>query len=108
MEYFYFPALKTRSSELRAFSKLENKNEILPILSLTKSRISKNNLTGSINFKNRYWWRRHLQKQHPQGSTIALAILMNRLSAIKHLQYLLLQLYHIMLNMMRMIAKNQI
>ena len=41
MEYFYFPALKTRSSELRAFSKLENKNEILPILSLTKSRISK-------------------------------------------------------------------
>ncbi|WP_096017050.1 beta family protein [Campylobacter lanienae] len=51
MKYFYFPALKTRSSELTAFSKLENKDGILPILALTKSRISKNNLTGSIDKK---------------------------------------------------------
>ncbi|MCI6695050.1 MAG: beta family protein [Campylobacter sp.] len=51
MKYFYFPALKTRSSELKAFSKLENKNGILPILALTKSRISKNNPIGSIDKK---------------------------------------------------------
>ncbi len=51
MKYFYFPALKTRSSELKAFSMLENKDGILPILALTKSRISKNNPIGSIEKK---------------------------------------------------------
>lgn len=53
MRYFYFPALKTRESELRAYSELDeiDKETMLPILALTKSRISKNNPNGSLKRK---------------------------------------------------------
>lgn len=53
MGFVYFPILKSRTSELRAYENLsiQAKQEILPIIELTKSRISKNNPEGSIEKK---------------------------------------------------------
>lgn len=66
MLYYYFPAFKTRDSELRAYNKLNDsvKDKILPIVSLTRSRISKTNVDGNLEkkiddiekiFKNRFF-----------------------------------------------------
>lgn len=53
MSFVYFPILKSRTSELRAYENLsiQAKQEMLPIIELTKSRISKNNPEGSIEKK---------------------------------------------------------
>lgn len=53
MKYCYFPILKSRESELRAYKELtkENKGKILPILELTRSRITQKNKNGSIEKK---------------------------------------------------------
>lgn len=53
MNFFYFPILKSRTSELKAYENLSSrvKQNILPIVELTKSRISKNNENGSIEKK---------------------------------------------------------
>lgn len=53
MLYYYFPAFKTRDSELRAYNKLNDsvKDKILPIVSLTRSRISKTNVDGNLEKK---------------------------------------------------------
>jgi len=53
MQYYYFPAFKTRDSELKAYENLSNtiKDRILPILSLTRSRISKTNKYGGLEKK---------------------------------------------------------
>ncbi|WP_104697781.1 MULTISPECIES: beta family protein [unclassified Helicobacter] len=53
MEYYYFPILKSRDSELRAYKELSNedKKKILPILELTRSRITPRNRNGSIEKK---------------------------------------------------------
>ncbi|WP_334085048.1 beta family protein [Helicobacter typhlonius] len=53
MDFVYFPILKSRTSELRAYENLSipAKKEILPIIELTKSRVSKSNPEGSIEKK---------------------------------------------------------
>lgn len=53
MGFVYFPILKSRTSELRAYENLSipAKKEILPIIELTKSRVSKSNPEGSIEKK---------------------------------------------------------
>lgn len=53
MKYYYFPIFKSRHSELRAYKELSSndKKDILPILELTKSRVSKNNENGSVEKK---------------------------------------------------------
>ncbi|RDU63550.1 beta family protein [Helicobacter sp. MIT 14-3879] len=53
MSFVYFPILKSRTSELRAYENLsiQSKQEMLPIIELTKSRISKSNPEGSIEKK---------------------------------------------------------
>lgn len=53
MKYCYFPILKSRDSELKAYKELsiEDKKEILPIVELTRSRISKKNENGSVEKK---------------------------------------------------------
>lgn len=53
MGFVYFPILKSRTSELRAYENLsiQAKQEMLPIIELTKSRISKSNPEGSIKKK---------------------------------------------------------
>ncbi|ENQ6619329.1 hypothetical protein ACEQHX_000665 [Campylobacter lari] len=53
MEYVYFPVMKSRNSELKSYQELSRniKNKILPIVELTRSRISKNNLNGSVDKK---------------------------------------------------------
>lgn len=50
MKFIYFPILKSRVSELKAYEKLSyhDKQNILPIVELTRSRISKYNQGGSI------------------------------------------------------------
>ncbi len=53
MEYYYFPILKSRNSELKAYRELSNKykKNILPILELTRSRISQKNKNGPVEKK---------------------------------------------------------
>lgn len=53
MDFIYFPILKSRTSELKAYEKLSNhiKQNILPIVELTKSRVSKHNQDGLIEKK---------------------------------------------------------
>ena len=53
MEFYYFPILKSRDAELRAYEKLSeiDKVKILPILELTRSRITQKNQKGSVKKK---------------------------------------------------------
>lgn len=53
MDFVYFPILKSRVSELKAYEKLSyhDKQNILPIVELTRSRMSKYNQGGSIERK---------------------------------------------------------
>lgn len=53
MKFYYFPILKSRDSELKAYKELstEDKKKILPILELTRSRITQKNRNGSIEKK---------------------------------------------------------
>lgn len=50
MKFYYFPILKSRDAELRAYEKLSDtdKIKILPILELTRSRITQKNQKGSV------------------------------------------------------------
>lgn len=50
MKFYYFPILKSRDAELRAYEKLSeaDKAKILPILELTRSRITQKNQKGSV------------------------------------------------------------